>query len=209
LEMLKNIWDFLNVNEGALMVVITFVYVIATIFICFFNGCSAKATHEQVSESQRQYEQTKRLEYRPYFDVATVDDSFENNLYDSEIQLLVGNRHAEEFTLLPEWIMMKNIGAGTATNLTYSWKKEKCEDQTGEFPFSTLEKGGTKTVGLHIQVELLAKYTPYQAQSHLILAYHDLLENKYEQEVVFDFNVLNENNTEIKIVKVSAPKFVN
>ena len=45
-----------------LMVGITLVYVVATIFICIFNGRSAKATREQVAESQRQFDETKRLE---------------------------------------------------------------------------------------------------------------------------------------------------
>ena len=35
-----------------LMVIITFVYVVATILICIFNGRSAKATNIQVSESE-------------------------------------------------------------------------------------------------------------------------------------------------------------
>lgn len=43
-----------------LMVIITLVYVIATIFICFFNYKSAKATREQVAEARRQYEETNR-----------------------------------------------------------------------------------------------------------------------------------------------------
>lgn len=40
-----------------LMIVITAVYVIATIFICIANFKSAKATREQVSEARRQYEE--------------------------------------------------------------------------------------------------------------------------------------------------------
>ena len=44
-----------------LMVIITFVYVAATILICIFNGRSAKATQEQVAESQRQFDESKRL----------------------------------------------------------------------------------------------------------------------------------------------------
>lgn len=45
-----------------LMVVITAVYVIATIFICMANIKSAKATREQLAEAKRQYEE----EHRPY-----------------------------------------------------------------------------------------------------------------------------------------------
>lgn len=43
-----------------LMVVITFVYVVATIFICIANLRSAKATREQLAESKRQYDEENR-----------------------------------------------------------------------------------------------------------------------------------------------------
>jgi hypothetical protein len=43
-----------------IMVIITFVYVIATILICVFNYRSAKATREQVAEAKRQYEEINR-----------------------------------------------------------------------------------------------------------------------------------------------------
>ena len=52
-----------------LMVIITFVYVAATILICIFNGRSAKATQEQVAESQRQFDESKRLEFLPFFQI--------------------------------------------------------------------------------------------------------------------------------------------
>lgn len=45
-----------------LMVIITAVYVVATIFICRANIKSAKATREQLAEAKRQYEE----EHRPY-----------------------------------------------------------------------------------------------------------------------------------------------
>ncbi len=52
-----------------LMVGITSVYVIATTFICIFNARSDKVTREQIAESKRQFEETKRLEYMPCFEV--------------------------------------------------------------------------------------------------------------------------------------------
>lgn len=42
------------------MVWITLIYVIATIFICFANLRSAKATREQLAESKRQYDEENR-----------------------------------------------------------------------------------------------------------------------------------------------------
>lgn len=43
-----------------LMVIITAVYVVATIFICVYNGKSAKAAREQLAESQRQFNENNR-----------------------------------------------------------------------------------------------------------------------------------------------------
>ena len=57
-----------------LMVVITAVYVIATIFICMANIKSAKATREQLAEAKRQYEE----DHRPYISYQLI---FENRTY--------------------------------------------------------------------------------------------------------------------------------
>ena len=51
-----------------LMVIITFVYVVATIFICSANLRSAKATKDQFEEMKKQYEEDNR----PYIDVEFV-----------------------------------------------------------------------------------------------------------------------------------------
>lgn len=48
-----------------LMVIITFVYVIATIFICVFNYRSAQAAKEQIELSKVQYEDDVRLKLMP------------------------------------------------------------------------------------------------------------------------------------------------
>lgn len=57
-----------------LMVVITAVYVIATIFICKANIKSATATREQLAEVKRQYEE----EHRPYISYQLI---FENRTW--------------------------------------------------------------------------------------------------------------------------------
>lgn len=54
--------NWMNEYDGFLMVVITFVYVIATCIICIFNGKSAKASREQVEVSQKHQEQNIGLQ---------------------------------------------------------------------------------------------------------------------------------------------------
>lgn len=51
------------------MVVITAVYVVATIFICWANIKSAKATKEQVAEAKRQFEESNRAFVTVAFEV--------------------------------------------------------------------------------------------------------------------------------------------
>ena len=53
--LLKDIVTFLNNNEGALMVIITLIYVIATIRICRANIKAADAAREQLVESKQQF----------------------------------------------------------------------------------------------------------------------------------------------------------
>lgn len=52
--------DFLNQNSDALMVVITAVYVITTIFMCRANNKSAEASRAQLEEMRRQYADANR-----------------------------------------------------------------------------------------------------------------------------------------------------
>lgn len=54
--------EWINENNGFLMVIITSVYVVATIVICIFNGKSAKASREQIIAMQKQQEQNMGLQ---------------------------------------------------------------------------------------------------------------------------------------------------
>lgn len=58
--MIEQIIEYLNTNSGAMTFLITAVYVVATIFICWANIKSAKATKAQVAEQQREFEEMNR-----------------------------------------------------------------------------------------------------------------------------------------------------
>lgn len=64
---MKELIIWMNNNNGFVMAVLTFVYVIATIFICIFNGKSASATRRQTEEAQRQFEESNRAHVIPRF----------------------------------------------------------------------------------------------------------------------------------------------
>ena len=52
--------SFLNNYSGALTVIVTVIYVIATIAICFANLKSAKASNRQVEEMKREFEERNK-----------------------------------------------------------------------------------------------------------------------------------------------------
>lgn len=64
---------FLDCHEGSLMVLITAVYVLATILICWANIKSAKAVREQLAEARRQYEEDNcpRITYEMIYENRT------------------------------------------------------------------------------------------------------------------------------------------
>lgn len=52
--------EFLDQHSGSLTVIITLVYVVATVMICWANFRSAKASREQLLEMRKQYEEDNR-----------------------------------------------------------------------------------------------------------------------------------------------------
>ena len=87
-----------------LMVGITAVYVVATIFISCANIKSANATRDQLTESKRQYEDKKRLEIMPYIQFEQTKDNANHEL---NLVLDSGDELTGEYILL---VRMKNIG---------------------------------------------------------------------------------------------------
>ncbi len=55
-------WGDRSLMTDWLMVIITAIYVVATIIICYFNGKSAQAARIQTDEMMRQYNLANRLE---------------------------------------------------------------------------------------------------------------------------------------------------
>ena len=62
---MSDIIKWCNENNGFVMALLTFIYVIATILICVFNYKSAKATKEQTKESYKQFIESNRAHIVP------------------------------------------------------------------------------------------------------------------------------------------------
>ena len=69
MECLKQMIGFLDIHAGSLTFIVTFVYVVATIFICMANIKSANATREQVAEQKRQFDESNRAYITVNFEI--------------------------------------------------------------------------------------------------------------------------------------------
>lgn len=163
-----------------LMVAITGIYVIATIFISSANIKSATATREQLAESKRQYEDRKRLEIMPYIQFEQTKDSANHVL---GLVLDSGDNYTGKSILR---VCMKNIGNGSAKDIayTYQWDNYTKSYDRGAFPVQALSSGESQNIEFdfsHTTDEIEEKSACF------ILRYRDLLENAYTQQLNIRF----------------------
>ena len=118
-----------------LMVGITVVYVIATVFICWANFSSARASKAQVEESKRQYEETKRLQMMPY-----INCDFEKTRADDGLKLDIVTDCNSSVTH-GKYFIFKNVGLGSAKEITYKWNNLTASYDRGVFVFQSLQSG--------------------------------------------------------------------
>lgn len=192
-----------------LMVGITLVYVVATIFICIFNGRSAKATREQVAESQRQFEDNKRLERMPYIDVAVVDMPPDRDIFDADATLSFPKSISGKYVCVSEWLEINNIGYGIATGISVEWKALTGELESVNLPIRILEIGGKKEVGFHFMVAISCEKMISEQCAVMLFHYKDLLGNSYKQTISFTFKFSSREDAELAEVKSSTPEYEN
>ena len=168
---------FLNDNSEALMVLITTIYVIATIQISNANIDSAKATQKQITESNRQFTESKHLQIMPF-----VQASFSHaKRYYYDIELPCSNEDLEtekDSTI----ITIENVGKGSANNITYTWLYNGIQ-AGGDFGMVGIREGNLFDIRVHFKGDLIKE----NGRGSLILHYSDLLGRWYKQTVFLQF----------------------
>jgi hypothetical protein len=164
-----------------LMFGITAIYVIATIFICRANIKAANASRDQIEESQKQFEETKRLECMPFLQMEISYDGVKPE-FDLELPLCSEDI---EYTI-SKIVKLKNVGNGTATTITYSWNYKGNDISKSDYPpINAIMKGDA----YYILICCDANETiPEEFCGILTFQYNDLLGHSYEQKVIMHFN---------------------
>lgn len=191
------------------MVWITAVYVIATILICYANLKSARATREQVLESQRQFEETKRLERMPYFDVSVAQNFNIPDVFDTDITVSINGGQSKEVVCSLEWLQFTNIGYGTATDLSFTSGNAVDVLPMQFMPSKTFQEDKKGILGIRFDIPFPCDSETHKQNISLSLNYQDLLGNRYQQELVLSFCAESEKNVELSEVRVSIPQLIN
>lgn len=177
---MHKIMEWLNANSNALMVIITFVYVIATVAIWWANHKSAKASTKQLETSIEQYEEMKRLNFMPYFQLLGADTPG-NSCILLPLKAKTGNGKSQDTQVD---FFIQNFGAGTAIEMKYTWNSLDCSTDRGRFIASALRSGDKRIV--RIKFIYSEEYTP-EGNASIDLKYRDLLGNNYIQKIEFEF----------------------
>lgn len=194
-----------------LMVIITVIYVVATILICKFNNNSAKAAQEQVAEMKKQRADEKINSALPWFLVSVEEFSSAKGCKESQFNeediIQVVAAESEEASSLHSYRLVysvRNIGHGTATKSRYTWD---CPDGTeppveplfnrslmpGEsYSKTVLLKFGVPKDAFHDGDDLLAS-------ASIIFKTFDIYDSEYTQGVELFFRLYKDGPAEVEI----------
>lgn len=193
--------DFLKEYSEPLMVLITFVYVVATVEICRANIESADANRDQLAESKRQYEDKKRLEIMPYLQFEKIEKTTFPANYELNLVLDSGENRTAHYVLV---LRMKNIGIGTAKDIVYTYQWDNCTQShdRGSFPVQALSSNESQVIKIVFAHQV---GTPDNREACFILRYRDLLENKYVQHFSLKFNCVSSMALNLTELSISSP----
>lgn len=180
--------DYLKENNESITIIITTIYVIATIKISNANIESAEATRAQLAKSIEQYDDSKHLQIIPFLQ-ASISKQME---YAYCIELLCDQekREIKEDNIT---ICIENIGKGSANNITYTWEYEKVNAE-GKLGMVGIPEGEKDDIKIYFLGNINKT-----SRGSLMLHYTDLLGKKYIQKNTIDFSVEDSKNTKIKI----------
>ena len=171
-----------------IMVIITLVYVVATIFICIFNGRSAKATRDQVEESQKQFHEAKRLEKIPYLQAAIGEWITRKNQNPNfpDFWLDLTKTNSDNCASGGFSIELTNIGLGLLDNLKCTWRSDEIKNPN-TLPATLLQCNQAFSANAIVSAER-PEQTIYK-DGLLVFEFDDLLGNHYKQELIISFQI--------------------
>ncbi len=197
--------DFLNGNGQALMVLITAIYVIATINISNANIKSAEATKEQIKQSKSQFEESKRLQVMPYLQISFIDSDVRDAVPCAFLEM---RNDKDDYTTTQALFTLKNIGLGIAhhSKITVTTRYKK-DDGYPAFDI-VMPPNCEKSTYVQFNVTKYEGELGRKEDIYVYIKYDDTLGNTYKQEAQLCMVVQPGNARLLPTVNMKSPQLV-
>ena len=192
-----------NITEW-IMVVITAIYVVATIVICVFNYKTAKAANLQIQESKRQFDETRRLQIMPYLQV-TITPKKDGEIWNPvpEAWFIISDSDKDNTVRSDYYITFENIGLGMLHHTKILWNsKSKHNDGYPAKDIVMAINSPWRITGAFF-AERAESDDPFKAKRidcSIDVTHEDLIGNLYSQKVEMLFLI---HHTKIDLVHYS------
>lgn len=197
--------NYIKEYSDSIMVVITFIYVIATIEICRANIQSAEASKKQLDESREQFEETKRLNLLPCFDI-----HFEKMPSSGYLMTLdVTDNDSGDFTSNTKQVQLKNVGSGIAKNISCIYYSDAIEIREC-FNVPLLPIGDLYNINIMFCAKTGGLERKENTKAYFNIQFEDILDNKYNQTLELEYVLSDETPQKFYILqkRISAPKLI-
>ena len=162
----------MDVNLG--MFWVTVVYAVTTIAIFIANLISANSAKNQLKESTRQFDESRRLDCMPFLQLETLTRTQGDSVDISIPPSIEDNLFSEESK---HYFVLKNLGKGTAINLYYSWEDEKNGHNSTKCPSISAIMSGDR-----YQIRMISKYNE-NIEGWIEWHFDDMINHHYYQKV--------------------------
>lgn len=178
-----------------LMVVITFVYVVATIFICVFNYRSAQAARKQNELSKMQYEDDVRLKLMPCLLIRRASSS---GIINGVVEYEFEHQGNQELITGEIVFTVTNVGSGIAQKIEY-YMAPGTRGYRRYF-VESMPQNDSRTVRLS-----LSAVNNTTQELNIAISYCDLLDHAYMQTLTVRLNYIDE-GMQLETYFLSAPQ---
>lgn len=193
---MKEILCFLNNNSGALTVLVTAIYTVATIAILIANFISARAANKQITTSHKQYMDSRHLQVMPF-----LQASFSTVEAPKYTLLLKLCDDIKDKTTKRIVLYIENVGKGSAIDLSYTWNYSSIMQQDDLGMAVIKEESACK-----LELILFGELTEGENKAVITVKYSDLLGKYYTQDLILYLKVEGFGPDDLKIVsKVPVP----
>ena len=161
-----------------IMVIITGIYMIATIAIFVANLITANSSKRQLKESQEQFEESSRLACIPFLQIEKT--RFERTNFEIVLPPSIEcNSEISRSPIESPKVIIKNVGNGSATNINYDFLYDDSNKETGIFPINAIMKGDQYCFLCVVPKEI--------SKATWTLYYNDYIGNEYNQRINLEF----------------------